>query len=184
MYFFCPPHSEYASKQPVMSIQFNLAHGLETRTIESSDYDFLYQLYASTRVDEMVSMGWSEEEQHAFLTQQFEFQHRYYQEHFSDAQFWVLLREAVPIGRLYWWVRNKHAALIDLSLMPAWREQEIGTAVIQSLVEHADKHGLTISLYVESTNPAYRLYLLFGFEVVRDNGMHLKMRRHAREKYA
>ncbi|QDQ29279.1 GNAT family N-acetyltransferase [Chitinimonas arctica] len=156
-----------------------LAH-LYARPIRDEDLDFLFDLYASTRAEEMAATGWTPVEQQGFLHQQFQFQHRYYQEHYHDAQFLLLLRRGTPIGRLYWWHTASRATLIDISLMPAVRGQGLGSAVLELLTRQVDKQAQPISLHVEPENPAHRLYRRFGFEVVADNRVYLKMERAAR----
>ena len=66
---------------------------LHLRPAEAADLGFLRALYASTRSEEMLRTGWQQSAIDAFLTQQFEAQHRHYQEHYPDAEFsW-----AVPV---------------------------------------------------------------------------------------
>ncbi len=154
--------------------------GIEARPIDTRDLGFLQILYASTRVQEMASTGWPPSQCEQFLRQQFEFQHCYYQEHFVDADFLVLLRAGRPIGRLYWRdCGDGTASLIDLSLLPAERGRRVGTALMAMLAAHADLRGLHTVLHVEPFNRAHELYRRFGFDVVADNGIYLKMMRRA-----
>lgn len=154
-------------------------HGLTARPIGSGDLGFLGALYASTRASEMAQAGWPEAQCRQFLAQQFDLQHRYYQAHFGDADFLLLLRGDEPVGRLYWREGGDSASLIDVSLLPAERGRGVGTALMQILTERSDRLSRAIVLHVEPTNPAHRLYRRFGFEVVADNGVYLKMRRPA-----
>jgi len=154
--------------------------GIEARSFDAGDLDFLQALYASTREQEMACIGWPPSQCEQFLRQQFEFQHSYYQEHFADADFLVLLRAGRPIGRLYWRDGGDGtASLIDLSLVPAERGRGIGTALMAMLAAHADRRGLHTVLHVEPFNRAHELYRRFGFDVVDDNGIYLKMMRRA-----
>jgi len=154
-------------------------HGITARPIGSADLGFLSELYASTRADEMAQAGWPEAQCRRFLAWQFDLQHRYYQAHSGDADFLLLLRGDHPIGRLYWREGDDSASLIDVSLLPAERGRGVGTALMQVITERSDRHGRAIVLHVEPTNPAHRLYGRFGFEVVADNGVYLKMLRPA-----
>ncbi|QNM98840.1 GNAT family N-acetyltransferase [Chitinimonas koreensis] len=147
------------------------------RPFTVADLDFLCALYVSTRLDELAEVQWSEADKLGFLTQQFAAQHCYYQEHYADAQRLLLLREGRPIGRLYWWADAAAAVLIDVSLLPDARGQGIGRALMQLLVGQADRLGLPITLHVEPTNPAQRLYRRFGFETIAQSGVYDKMRR-------
>jgi len=154
--------------------------GIEARPVDTGDLGFLQALYASTRVQEMASTGWPPSQCEQFMRQQFEFQHRYYQQHFVDADFLVLLRAGRPVGRLYWRdCGDGTASLIDMSLLPAERGRGVGTALLTVLTAHADRLGLRTLLHVEPFNRAHELYRRFGFDVVDDNGVYLKMVRRA-----
>jgi hypothetical protein len=51
--------------------------GVTLRVFRDDDLEFLCELYASTRADELALLvDWSEERKRAFLRQQFEAQHR------------------------------------------------------------------------------------------------------------
>lgn len=156
-------------------------HAIKARHVGPQDLEFLKTLYACARADELAATGWPLTQQQAFLAQQFDCQHRYYQEHYADAQRLLLLQAGQPIGRLYWRESPTEATLIDVSLMPEWRGQGIGSSLMRCLAEHADALGLSISLHVEPGNPARRLYGRWGFEAAADNGVYLKMCRAARQ---
>lgn len=153
--------------------------GIGARAIEAADRHFLEALFASTRMDEIAAAGWPEAAQAQFLAQQFDLQHRYYQAHYADADFWLLLRNGRPIGRLYWWAQGAQAALIDISLLPSERGRGIGTALLEGLTAQADRMGQDIRLHVEPFNPARRLYGRFGFKFVADHGIYARMVRPA-----
>lgn len=161
--------------------------GLGMRPIAVPDHDFLCSLYVSTRAHEVAATGWPDIECERFLAQQFEFQHRYYQEHYADAAFLLLMRDAQPVGRLYWWESDRkgdcgehRASLIDISLLADERGRGVGSALLSLLVARADHTGRIIELHVEANNPALRLYRRFGFEPVGGNHVYVKMRRNAR----
>jgi ribosomal protein S18 acetylase RimI-like enzyme len=154
---------------------------LQARPVESGDGDFLHALYASVREQELAAAGWSPAEGRTFLAQQFECQHRYYSQHFADAEFLLLLHSHGRIGRLYWHAAAASATLMDISLVPEWRGRGrgLGTALMRRVTEHADACGRSIGLHVEPANPARRLYERFAFEAMAENGVYVKMRRAA-----
>ncbi len=49
------------------------------RPIQPADQEFLYQVYASTRTEELAVTDWNEEQKQSFLRMQFNAQHRHYQ---------------------------------------------------------------------------------------------------------
>ncbi|MBH3339816.1 GNAT family N-acetyltransferase [Pseudomonas mendocina] len=150
---------------------------LRFRPIEEADLSFLRSLYASTRTREMARTGWSQPAIDAFLSQQFDAQHRHYQEHYQGADFSIVLNGEHPIGRLYILRGASTYNLMDLSLLPAWRGLGIGRHLLSLLIEEAEAADKSIRLYVEPDNPARRLYERFDFVITRQDPVYLEMHR-------
>jgi ribosomal protein S18 acetylase RimI-like enzyme len=157
---------------------------VRVRPISADDLPLLNRIYASARELELAQSGWSDAEKKAFLDQQFHCQHRYYQEHYADAQFMVIERDGIGVGRLYWRAKGAHASLIDISLLPAHRGQGIGHALMTRLTACADRDEQSITLHVEPYNPARRLYRRHDFFEVANNGVYMQMRRLPRPEEA
>ncbi|PWB30533.1 GNAT family N-acetyltransferase [Pseudomonas sp. SDI] len=153
--------------------------GLIFRPIAQGDLPFLQQLYASTRAEEMSHSGWSSEQIAAFLLQQFNAQHQYYQTHFPDGEFFVIERQGQAIGRLYLFWGQTTLNLIDIALLPACIGHGTGSAILAELLQRVDACGLACELSVEHYNPAQRLYARFGFEPVGESGVYRRLRRAA-----
>lgn len=152
---------------------------LKLRSAVDTDQAFLRALYASSRAQEMELLPWSQADKAAFLEQQFEAQHRHYQEHYREADFSVVLQDDQPIGRLYLFRGPTTHNLMDLSLLPNWRGRGIGSHLLSLLVQEADTAGKAIRLYVEPDNPARRLYERFGFAITSQHPIYLEMHRPA-----
>src|SRR5436309_6276425 len=97
------------------------AFKLRFRPIEPEDQELLFRVYASTREEELAAVVWEAGQKEAFLRQQFEAQHRWYQENYVGAEFLVVLRGGEPAGRLYVVRWEKEIRLIDIALLPAHR---------------------------------------------------------------
>lgn len=150
---------------------------LRLRPIADEDLPFLYALYASTRIHEMAQTGWAQPAIDAFLAQQFQAQHNYYQEHYQGADFSVICQNDAPIGRLYVYRGPTTLNLIDIALLPQWRDQGIGSHYLTALIREADEMNKAIRLFVEPTNAAKRLYVRLGFAVTDSNHVYLQMER-------
>lgn len=153
-----------------------LPAGIDFRPIRPEDEPFLEQLYASTRETELASVPWSTAEKASFLAQQFQLQHRYYQAHFTAARFEIIRHGGADIGRRYTEWRADGLALIDLSLLPAWRGQGIGTAILRAAQAEAAARAMPLNMHVEHDNPAARLYERLGFIELSGNGVYRKLR--------
>ncbi|MET1077873.1 MAG: GNAT family N-acetyltransferase [Pseudomonas sp.] len=152
---------------------------LTFRPITAADQAFLQSLYASARAAEMAASGWPAATIAAFLAQQFSLQHRYYQEHFADGEFWLIERAGQAMGRLYLFWGETTLQLIDITLLPEHRGAGLGTALLGELLARADAQGLAVGLHVERHNPALRLYLRLGFAAVAQGDIYLELRRPA-----
>lgn len=144
---------------------------LRYRPIEPADEALLYSIYASTRAEEMalVQHIWSEEQRNAFVAQQFQAQHRYYQEMYSGAEFMVILCDEVPAGRLYLYESEKDFRIIDITLLPEFRNHGLGEHILRSIFDKAAAVGKSVSIHVERMNPARHLYDRLGFQMVDDS---------------
>jgi ribosomal protein S18 acetylase RimI-like enzyme len=157
--------------------------GVTLRAFRDDDLEFLCELYASTRADEMALLiDWSQEQKQTFLRQQFDAQHGYYQQQYPAARYDVIELEGQRIGRLY--VAELGAGeraeaseqpgqraelrLMDIALLPEHRNRGMGEALVRELLDEAAAAGRLVSLHVEENNPARRLYQRLGFRDVAD----------------
>lgn len=150
------------------------------RALHSDDMAFIERLYAATRAEEMSHSGWPAEQIATFLAQQFKTQHAYYQAHYRDAEFLIIEHEGIPIGRLYRFWGPTKVNLIDIALVSHFQGRGIGSELIEEMLQRADAEGLVIELFVETYNPAQRLYGRLGFSVIDESGVYLRMRRQPR----
>jgi GNAT superfamily N-acetyltransferase len=65
---------------------------------------------------------------------------------------------------------------LTIALLPAYRGQGLGTRLLTELLAAAQQYP-AVSLSVDASNPAVKLYQRFGFEVVGRSGRSLTMRR-------
>jgi ribosomal protein S18 acetylase RimI-like enzyme len=147
------------------------------RHIRAGDEAFLYDVYASTRLQELLPLGWSADQQAAFLAQQFDAQHRYYQANYAGADFQIILLGDRPIGRLYVARGGDEVRIIDIALLPEYRNDGIGSRLLGDLLDEAARAGKPVRIHVEKFNPALRLYRRLGFAIVEDRGVYWFMER-------
>ena len=127
------------------------------------DRDFLFRLYASTRVEEIRGFGWSAAQQEAFLRMQFNAQQQWYQATYSTAENQIIEKDHEPIGRMIVQHEAGTWRLLDISLLPEHRGQGIGGELIRALIKECGAAGTVLQLQVVNTNPAQRLYERLGF---------------------
>ena len=145
------------------------------RAARPEDREFLLAVYASTRADELAPVPWPDDQKAAFLKMQFEAQDAHYREHYEGATYEVIEVDGVPAGRLYVHRRPKEIRLVDIALLPPFRAAGIGTRLLAGLIMEAKRRGVPLTIHVEISNPARRLYERLGFAPVEEHGVYLLM---------
>jgi ribosomal protein S18 acetylase RimI-like enzyme len=145
------------------------------RPTQPEDEPFLFKVYASTRADEMALVSWATEQKYAFLQMQSNAQRQSYAQQFPAAQWNIILRDAESIGRLIVDQAGDTLHLLDIALLPEYRNAGIGTWLIQNLLDEAAQINKPVQLHVEKNNRARRLYDRLGFRVIGDTGMYFSM---------
>jgi GNAT superfamily N-acetyltransferase len=153
------------------------AMSLTYRPVAEGDLPFLKRVYRSTREDELQLTGWDEAFKETFIDQQFTAQHQYYREAYHDASFQLILLDGKEAGRLYVWESDRQIRIVDIALLPEFRNQGIGTTILRGLITKADTSGRILSIHVEAYNPALNLYKRLGFIQKDQTGIYFYMER-------
>lgn len=152
-----------------------MLNDIRFRPVTNDDMNLLHQIYASTREIELQQTNWSDEQKNAFVLMQFNAQHSFYSEHYSDASFEIILHRDIPAGRLYLLRSPKELLIVDITLLPDFRSQGIGSEILGNLMREAAETGRDLLIHVERFNPALRLYSRLGFQLIEDKGVYLYM---------
>jgi RimJ/RimL family protein N-acetyltransferase len=149
---------------------------LHLRTITSNDEEILCQIYSSTRAEELAQLtDWTPIQKETFSRSQFTAQHAYYQNNYKGAHFWVIEYGSQIIGRLYLHTHyeGKTMRIIDISLLPEWRNKGLGKQVLLAVMELAGGINRSVTIHVESFSRAMKLYKKLGFALVsQTNGVY------------
>ncbi len=143
------------------------------RAIRAEDREFLFRVYASTRADELALTDWDETQKQTFLAQQFKAQHHHYQTYYQGARFDLIVLDGEPVGRLYVARWKEEIRIMDIALLPAFRNQGVGGGLLRDLLAEATTTNRRLTIHVERYNPALRLYQRLGFAPVGETGVYL-----------
>lgn len=145
---------------------------LSLRDVTPDDQPFLFEVYASTRIDELQGTGWPDEQKLAFIRMQFLVRERS-QPRVDDR---IILLNGKPVGRMM--VDRGEAAIVlrDIAVLTEYRNAGIGSRLIQDLLEEAASAGKPVQLHVVATSPAVRLYERLGFCRTGDEAAYLEMK--------
>ncbi len=151
--------------------------GVDLRPVQTSDEEFLFSVYASTRADEMKLVPWTETQKQDFLRMQFNAQRQHYAVYYPKAQYHVIERDGEAIGRMIVDRSEDTILLMDIALLPEYHNAGIGTRLIKELLDEADKENRPVQLHVETFNPAIKLYKRLGFVKSGEMGIYHEMTR-------
>ena len=147
------------------------------RPITGDDLPVLFQVYASTRQEELAQVPWTDAQKEAFLRQQFEAQHAWWSDNYTGATFDVIEVGGSPAGRFYVHRGPRAIRVVDIALLPAHRGSGIGARLLRELFAEGDGAGKPVSVHVEKFNRARTLYDRLGFREVEDKGVYVLMER-------
>ena len=148
---------------------------VELRPACPSDQGFVQAVYASTRLDELALVPWTAEQKAAFLEFQFHAQRLSYLNEFPSAEYYIVEYAGQPAGRMIVDRSGSSLLLMDIALLPEFRNRGLGTALLRDLLYEADQAGRPVRLHVEAFNPAMRLYQRLGFVKTGEIGIYSEM---------
>ena len=139
-----------------------------------ADADFEHRLYASTR-DDLRPLG--PEVFDGLVGMHYRAQSMSIRLEHPQAERKIVMVQDAPVGRLIVDASGNYVEVIDVALLPEYRNCGLGTSVLNSVLAQADRLGRAIRLHVEKQSRAVRLFERLGFVICGDVGMYLAMTR-------
>lgn len=149
------------------------------RPANPDDLEFLARLYATTRSDELDRAGFPLEQRDAFCRMQFTAQQYHYATYFARAHDSIIEIGQQAIGRELVARAADELFLVDIALLPEFRNRGIGSHRLRLLIEESRRLACPIRLYAEQGSGAEALYRRHGFLVTGIEGLHVLMERAA-----
>ena len=154
-----------------------LTSHLTLRPEASADEPLLYELYASTREDELALTGWDAPARESFLRMQFNAQRAGYRAMFPAGEFTVVLAGDAPMGRLVVHRTSDEIRVVDLVIAPAQRNRGIGTALMKQLLDESDATNRPMRLHALRGSRAFDWYQRLGFRLIEESDIHIELER-------
>jgi ribosomal protein S18 acetylase RimI-like enzyme len=148
---------------------------LSQRPVTGEDQRFLLELYISTRADEFAPLGWDQRQLEALLKMQFEAQRNSYRMYYPDAEQSIIQHERQDVGQMTVDNSAGRVFLVDISILPQFRNRGFGSSVITSLLNDSQLQGKSVTLNVLPNNRALSLYSRLGFDKVGETDTHWEM---------
>ena len=143
------------------------------RPVVETDEEFLVEVYATTRAEELAMVSWTEEQEQAFIRFQYDAQKEHYAKKYPNANHDLILSNGRQVGRLYVARLDEEIRIVDITVLPAERNNGIGTYLLKQLLEEATAKKMMTRIYVEEFNPSVQLFKRLGFNVSEQQGFHL-----------
>jgi ribosomal protein S18 acetylase RimI-like enzyme len=169
---------EQTSQMNDHQFHFRLPQGeeLSLRPVTEADEAFLLAVYGRARADELAQVEWEAGQKDLFVKWQFELQRSEYNARFPDAEYYVILLDDCPAGRIWIGADEHEMRLLDIALLPEFQKRGAGTALIRWLIDKAERAAKTLRhmVFVHNNN-AHRFYERLGFVVIEDLGAYKHM---------
>ena len=94
----------------------------------------------------------------------------------TDIEDYIIVHDSERVGRLQ--INNdvQSIRVINLSLLPAYRNKGIGADILKGIIREADSTGREVLFEVDKVNPAATLYRRLGFEACKEDALKYVMR--------
>jgi GNAT superfamily N-acetyltransferase len=173
-----------SAQLPQLSLNGNMGDAIPTSRIsecislrpvaDPDDNAFLEELYFSRREDLHGLFGDPEQTRELVLMQQ-RAQAIGYKKEFPDATYEVIIFDEQRAGRIVIDRSGSTTAIVDIALLPLFRNRGIGSLILDSVLEECRMGKRQCKLSVAKTSQAIRLYLRKGFYMEHDLETHLLM---------
>lgn len=143
-----------------------LGSNASLRACTEADDAFVYEVFCTTWATEVAALPNQNLARHVLRIQHIA-QERRFAARYPQHQRYLVLEDGAPAGRFYVHETASMIRVVDLTLMPAYRDRGIGTRILHDLLRHAEAAGQSITLRVERRNErATMLYSSLGFDLV------------------
>lgn len=123
----------------------------------------------------MALVGWDKPQQDAFLRMQYNAQRSSYVMQFPNADYRIVVHDGRAAGRLIVDRSGDNILLIDIALLPEFRNAGIGSTLMKQVMAEAARTQKAVTLHVEKFSRARRLYDRLGFSTISNCGIYLEM---------
>ena len=149
---------------------------VSTRRRLPEDTAFLLSVFASTRSLELDVLAAQGQGPEAFVRMQFEAQSRHYKASYPSAEHSVVLVDGKPAGQLVVDRSGAEILVVDIALLPRFRNAGVGSALVAGLLDEADEAGLPVRCHVwQADDGARRFWERHGLVAQGVGGAHVAM---------
>jgi len=142
----------------------------------AADEQFLLEVYAQSRAEELTRSGMDAQQREVFVQMQFRIRQAAYSATHPIASDEILCADdGTALGRVLTDRTADGICLVDIAIAPEKQRQGIGTQVIQELQQECISHHWKMSLHVLKDSSAERLYRRLGFRLSGEDSFRRQM---------
>lgn len=160
----------------------NIGESISLRPATEDDEQFLLELYKSSRGDDLRGLSWDEDRIAEFLEMQYESHRNFLKQDHPGMHDQIVIVAGEPAGRVAVEQRADEIRLIDIALLPAHRNQGVGTLLIRDLQQQAATANRCLRFQVIRFNRAVGLFERLGFTRTSETGTHLQLEWNAKDE--
>lgn len=144
------------------------------RPATPADEEFLFALFISSR-DYDVAI-FPEPQRTALMRMQFCGQYQTYTQRYPVAEHSILSFDGSDAGRVWVAETEDSIAILDIAILPAYRNRGIGAHVYRDLIAKAQTAGKPLHATVSTSNPgSLRFHERLGFQRIASDGFYISL---------
>jgi ribosomal protein S18 acetylase RimI-like enzyme len=148
---------------------------VSTRPATDQDDAFLFALFKAVRSPEFAHALLPLAQLDLLLSIQYAGQKQTYGARYPDGNA-VILLEGAPVGRIWLFRGTSEHRLVDISLMPEFRNRGFGVALVMEAIAAARAGGVPLRCSVAATNPgSLRFHQRLGFQIVGQDDLNYNL---------
>ena len=148
---------------------------LTQRETLPDDEAFLFEVYLSSRGQDLSEMGWDAERVQSFMETQYAAQQRFLKANYPQGEDCIIMLDTQSIGRIVVERNDQEIRVVDVALLPQYRNSGIGTYLIRELLTEAARLGKPFRTQVIRSSAALGLFERLGIVKIGETGSHYQM---------
>ena len=136
---------------------------IQLKKKNESDDEFLFRLFGEIKIAELNLYAWPELMKNQLVSMQYNAYKQMIKNEYPNVEDYVISANNEKAGRLQLDVKDSGIRIINISLLPAFHGNGIGTKIIKDILAEADLKNKPVYLEVDRVNPAFNLYCYCQF---------------------
>jgi len=139
---------------------------IQLKIKDETDSEFSFRLFEKIKTVELNIHNWPEQMKNQLIEMQYKGYEQMIKNEYPNAEDYIITVNDEKAGRLQLNVNDFGIRIINISLLPAFHGNGIGTKIIRDVIADADIKKKHVCLEVDKINPAFNLYKRLGFEII------------------